>query len=170
MLLRADVRGAVASDHAKIVAERRTAVERDLSRWKALRDGFTVAEQILQQRKTQAMQADPPLSGAVLDGYQSAIEEFGRFREQTRDAIAKNEGAMAVLGNLEETFKKIHVDAVSRVRGMEVQGARAVSVAESQERAGQMGEIPEVRAKAPIAASEQETPSSRRSRRKPEPR
>jgi len=172
MRLRAEVRGAVSEDHANIVAERRRAVERDLARWKALRDGFVLAEQVLGQRRAQAAQMQPPPSVVVLEGYQGALDEFGRLREQTRDMIAKNEGALAALGGLEEAFRHLHAEAVARVRGLDVQGERAEAVAESREPANseQLAVSGEIPAKEPISASELEASGSRRSRRKPEPR
>lgn len=170
MRLRAEVRAAVAEDHVKLVAERRRMVERDLNRWKALRDGFTLAEQILGQRKAQAVQVQPPPSDVALEGFQSAIDEFGRLREQTRDMIAKNEGALASLASLEEVFKRTHVESVARARGLDVQGDRAVAVAESREQSPQESASGEISAKEPISSPEVEAPAARRSRRKPEPR
>ncbi|UCG16534.1 MAG: hypothetical protein JSV19_00555 [Phycisphaerales bacterium] len=188
--LKAEVRASVAEDHRQIALQRRDTAERELAKFRALHESFTVGEQLLLQRRQQLLAQEQPPGPPVLEGIVGAIEQLQNLQKQAQEMILKHEGAFMAFQAFEETFREQQVQATSRARGMEVQGARAVGVAERREEGEEASEAteeppeateepsPEPKspkgadgedsAKEPIGRSRKKA-GKKRSRRKPEP-
>ena len=133
--MKAEVRAAVAEDHRKIAVERRDLAERELAKFRALHESFTVGEQLLLQRRKQLLEQEQPPGIPVLEGIVMAVEQLQGLQKQAQEMVLKHEGAFMAFQAFEETFKQQGIQATSRARGMEVQGERAVDVAERREEA-----------------------------------
>ena len=136
MTVRAEARAAVSEDYQKIVIERRSIVEREVHKLRHMIEVFSMGEQLLRQRqKTLLEPKTPDISPTeiALGGIEDAILNMGTLSQQASRAISHNEGALAALSALEQMFQQKAQEAISRARGMAVQGARATGVAERRE-------------------------------------
>jgi len=154
MTLKAEVRAVVAEDHRQIALQRRDAAERELAKFRALRESFTFGEQILLQRRQQLLDQQPPPTAPVLEGLAAAIEQLQGLQKQAQDMVLKHEGAFQAFQAFEETFRQQGIEATSRARGMDVQGDRAVGVAERREEGQEASETGEETSEAGDAAPE----------------
>lgn len=151
MTMRAEVRAAVAEDHKKLVLERRAAAEREIQKLRHMIEVFSMGEQLLRQRQKTLLEGEKPPTEIALGGIEDAITNMGNLSQQASRAISHNEGALAALAALEQTFQEKAQEATSRARGMAVQGARAVGVAERREESRAAQEATEP----PLVASSQ---------------
>lgn len=178
MALRAETKAGVAEDHRKIATERKELAERELTKFRLMHEIFTLGQQVLAQRKEGFANAEEPPSQAVRDGLDEAVKNMAALQEQSKEALLRNEGSFSAFSAFEETLKNEAVAATARVRGLAVQGERAVGVAESrtgppeeQVLASSTGFLDQLEdsAKEPMGAPRQEAPKKGSAPPKPEP-
>ena len=153
MTMRAEVSAAVAKDHQKIAAERQDLANRELQKLRLLVDVFAMGEQILRQKQRSLLEGDEKPTEIALGGLEDAITNVLGLAKQAQRHISHNEGAVAALKAMEETFRQKAQEATSRARGMDVVGKRAIGVAESRglpQTAQEAAQSPE---QAPLASS-----------------
>jgi len=130
--MRAEVRADVSEAHRKIATERKTLAERELVKFKFLLEIFTMGQSILDQRKKNLVEAEEPPTEVTLEGLDGALKNLEDLERQAQGAINRHEGAFHAFLAFEETLHQEFMTARSRARGLEVQGERAVKVAESR--------------------------------------
>ena len=92
--------------YESFVLERRIASARDLSRFRALHESFSIAERILLQQKIQLSENPVPPPSHTFAGMDDAVEELRRLQRQVMDMALKQEGAVNALTALEEIFHR----------------------------------------------------------------
>lgn len=112
-----------------VIQERKNLAERDTMRSRALRESFTVSEQFLTQQRVMLVEQTSP-APHVLEGVDSALEEIRRLQRQATEMLMKSEGAFTALLGIEESVQQQMAATMSRIRGLEIQGAKAIGAAE----------------------------------------
>lgn len=129
MVAKAEARAEVAQAHYETVVKQRQAAARELAKFQALNEVFTLGQNLMKQRKKSLLESEPPPDQTALEGIDAAIDELGRISRQALDAIQRFDGSQTALKSLEEAFHEEEVEATSRARGLAVQGQKAVDVA-----------------------------------------
>jgi hypothetical protein len=132
MTMRAEVSAAVATDHQKIATERQDLANRELQKLRLLVEVFAMGEKVLRQKQKNLLESGETPTELALGGLEDAITNVVGLAQQAQRHISHNEGAVAALQAMEETFRQKAQQATSRARGMDVVGKRAIGVAESR--------------------------------------
>ena len=132
MALRAEVGAVVAEDHLKIALDRQNLADRELQKLRLLIEVFSMGEQLLRQKQKQVVEGEETPSEIALGGLEDAITNVVGLAKQAERHISHNEGALAALKAMGDTFRQKAQDATARARGLDVVGKRAIGVAESR--------------------------------------
>jgi len=155
MTMRAEVSAAVAKDHQKITIDRQNLANRELQKLRLLAGVFAMGEQVLRQKQKSLLEGDETPNEIALGGLEDAIVNVLGLAKQADRHISHNEGAVAALQAMEETFRQKAQDATSRARGMGVVGKRAIGVAESRNPPQTAQGAPQSLDQTPLASSAQ---------------
>ena len=157
MTLRAEVKATVTQEHRQILVQRKTEIERELTKMKLLHEMFGISQRLLEQRAVQLQQAEQVPSAAVLEGLTAAKIELGRLEGQAKEAVMRHDGAFMALNAMDESLRQEEMQATSRARGLPVQGERLVQMAQSA--SGEI-ETPEAPQESPQPSSTSPKPPS----------
>lgn len=125
----AETRAAVAQNHSHAVANRRGEVEVAVLKMRLLQEMFNLGRQVLGQRQAGFKTAEQPPSNIEMAAMDDAITEMESVLQQVRMSMARQEGSLQTLQEMETAFKTEADQARGQGRGAEVGGGRAADLA-----------------------------------------
>jgi len=141
MSLRHEMRAHVCEEHLELTSERKNQAEREVQKLRLMIDVFSMGERLLHEKKAQLLQKEEgPPSKTALGGLEDAVANLVALGKQASRAVSHNEGAAAALSAMETTIQTKATAATARGRGLAVQGARAIGVAERRDEGQQAHE------------------------------
>jgi len=155
MTLNAETNARLANEYKELVAEHRKRSEREIQKLKLMFEVFSMGERLLLEKKESLQKEETEVEEYVFGAIDDAISNMAALSKQAQEQVVRNEGALGAFQGIEEVLTTRAQKATARARGMDIQGARAVGVAERRGPAPELQEAPQSAPQAPVMASSQ---------------
>ena len=119
---------ALALEQLANVQRNKAMAEQELAKFRVLREGFNIAQGVLNQQLTQIRAQEVP-NQVSINAFVGALANLEGLMKQADIAIAKNEGSFMAFSTMEQQYQQQMVDAQARQRVLATQGGKAVELA-----------------------------------------